>query len=71
MEDLKMNKQAIITKLPDWADDPMNWTTAMEIMEREINWHIQSYGRPDTDGIANRINHLKEAWRIVSRGFAD
>ena len=45
-----MTKQAIITKLPDWADDPMEWQTAMEIMEREINWHIQSYGRPDTDG---------------------
>tara|TARA_X000000368_G_scaffold48050_1_gene34300 strand:- start:1616 stop:1810 length:195 start_codon:yes stop_codon:yes gene_type:complete len=64
-----MTKQAIIEKLPDWADDPMKWQTAMDIMEREISFTISSiYDDPNSK---TRVKQIKDAWRIVSRGFAD
>ncbi len=70
-----MNKQAIITKLPDWADNsakrPMEWQTAMDILDREINTSCEQTYFKNSDAEALRKSQIKEAWRIISRGFAD
>ena len=66
-----MTKQAIITKLPDWADDPMEWQTAMDILDREINTSCEQTYFKNSDAEALRKSQIKEAWRIISRGFAD
>lgn len=66
-----MTRQSIITKLPDWSSNPMSWTTAMDILDREVNTSCQKtyFKNPDAEEL--RKSQIKEAWRIISRGFAD
>ena len=66
-----MTKQAIITKLPDWSSNPMSWQTAMDIVDREVNTSCQQTYLKQPTAEAFRKSQIKEAWRIISRGFAD